>query len=79
MMAIFGLDPLSEQWAEESTTDASHRNALASLVDGLLEERDRARRERNFTVADVVRDRLLAAGITVEDTPDGPLWTLKDS
>jgi cysteinyl-tRNA synthetase len=48
-------------------------------VDGLLEERDKARKERNFAVADVVRDRLLAAGITVEDTPDGPLWTLKDS
>jgi cysteinyl-tRNA synthetase len=79
MMAVFGLDPLSAKWSEKSTADASYRNALASLVDGLLEERDRARRERNFVVADVVRDRLLAAGITVEDTPDGPLWTLKDN
>ena len=79
MMAVLGLDPLSDMWAEESTTDAAHRNALSSLVDGLLEERDKARKERNFAVADVVRDRLLAAGITVEDTPDGPLWTLKDS
>ncbi|GAB3869625.1 cysteine--tRNA ligase [Kibdelosporangium lantanae] len=79
MMAVLGLDPLSEQWSDESTTDAAHRNALSSLVDGLLEERDKARKERNFAVADVVRDRLLAAGITVEDTPDGPLWTLKDS
>jgi cysteinyl-tRNA synthetase len=70
---------LSDLWSEESTTDAAHRNALSSLVDGLLEERDKARRERNFTVADVVRDRLLAAGIAVEDTPDGSLWTLKDS
>jgi cysteinyl-tRNA synthetase len=79
MMAVLGLDPLSGQWSEESTTDAAHRNALAALVDGLLEEREKARRERNFAVADVVRDRLLAAGITVEDTPDGPLWMLKDS
>jgi cysteinyl-tRNA synthetase len=79
MMAVLGLDPLSDKWSEESTTDAAHRNALASLAEGLLEERERARRERNFTVADAVRDRLLAAGITVEDTPDGPLWTLKDS
>ncbi|WP_132118474.1 cysteine--tRNA ligase [Actinocrispum wychmicini] len=79
MMAVLGLDPLSDMWSEESTTDAAHRNSLASLVDGLLEEREKARRERNFAVADVVRDRLLAAGIAVEDTPDGPLWTLKDS
>jgi cysteinyl-tRNA synthetase len=79
MMGVLGLDPLSDLWSEESTTDAAHRNALATLVDGLLEEREKARKERNFAVADVVRHRLLAAGITVEDTPDGPLWTLKDS
>jgi cysteinyl-tRNA synthetase len=79
MMGVLGLDPLSPNWSEESTADAAHRNALAALVDGLLEERERARKERNFKVADVVRDRLLAAGITVEDTPDGPLWILKDS
>nr|WP_225953097.1 cysteine--tRNA ligase [Kibdelosporangium phytohabitans] len=79
MMAVLGLDPLSDRWSEESTTDAAHRNALASLVGALLEERQRARKERDFAAADAVRDRLLAAGITVEDTPDGPLWTLKDS
>jgi cysteinyl-tRNA synthetase len=79
MMAVLGLDPLSAKWSEESTTDAAHRNALAALVDALLDERQRARKERNFAAADAVRDRLLTAGITVEDTPDGPLWTLKDS
>jgi cysteinyl-tRNA synthetase len=25
-----------------------------------------------------LRDQLFAAGIAVEDTPDGPQWTLKD-
>jgi cysteinyl-tRNA synthetase len=79
MMAVLGLDPLSAKWSEESTTDAAHRSALGALVDALLDERQRARKERNFAAADAVRDRLLAAGITVEDTPDGPLWTLKDS
>jgi cysteinyl-tRNA synthetase len=79
MMAVLGLDPLSAKWSEESTTDAAHRNALGALVDALLDERQRARKERNFAAADAVRDRLLTAGITVEDTPDGPLWILKDS
>jgi cysteinyl-tRNA synthetase len=78
-MGVLGLDPLSDRWSEESTTDAAHRNALASLVEAMLDERQRARGERDFAAADAVRDRLLAAGITVEDTPDGPLWTLKDS
>jgi cysteinyl-tRNA synthetase len=26
-----------------------------------------------------VRDRLTAAGVSVEDSPDGPTWSLKDS
>ena len=45
----------------------------------LLEERQQARARRDFATADALRDRLLAAGIAVEDTPDGPMWTLKDS
>jgi len=60
---VLGLDPLSDKWSESSTVDS----------------RQRARAERDFATADSVRDRLLAAGITVEDTPDGPEWTLKDS
>jgi cysteinyl-tRNA synthetase len=53
--------------------------ALSTLVDELLAERLRARAEKDFARADAIRDRLLASGIAVEDTPDGPLWTLKDS
>ncbi|MBP2321308.1 cysteinyl-tRNA synthetase [Kibdelosporangium banguiense] len=79
MMGVLGLDPLSAKWSEESTADAAHRSALGALVEALLDERQRARKDKNFAAADAVRDRLLTAGITVEDTPDGPLWTLKDS
>ncbi|WP_114454256.1 cysteine--tRNA ligase [Halopolyspora algeriensis] len=78
MTDLFGLDPLSEQWSEETGTgDAAHR-ALKQLVDNLLEQRQKARAERDFATADLVRDRLLEAGVAVEDTPDGPMWTLKD-
>jgi cysteinyl-tRNA synthetase len=73
---ILGLDPLSAKWAAESTMDTG---ALSALVDELLADRQRARAERDFARADAIRDRLLVAGITVEDTPDGPLWTLKES
>ena len=73
-----GLDPLSPQWAEDSGADDAARRALTELVDGLLEQRQKARAERDFATADLLRDRLLASGVAVEDTPDGPLWTLKD-
>jgi cysteinyl-tRNA synthetase len=76
---ILGLDPLSPRWATSSTVDAGAIHALNALVEELLAERTRARADRDFARADAIRDRLLVNGITVEDTPDGPLWTLKDS
>ncbi|WP_243791269.1 cysteine--tRNA ligase [Saccharopolyspora gloriosae] len=78
MTDVLGLDPLAPQWAEESGADDGARRALTELVDGLLEQRQKARAERDFATADLLRDRLLASGVAVEDTPDGPLWTLKD-
>ena len=51
---------------------------MGALVERLLEERSQARKDRDFARADAMRDHLLLAGIAVEDTPDGPLWTLKD-
>ncbi len=37
----------------------------------LVDDRDAARRERDFARADALRDELVAAGWTVEDGPDG--------
>jgi cysteinyl-tRNA synthetase len=47
---------------------------LAPLVDQLLEQRQRARADRDFAAADAVRDQLAAARVVVEDRPDGPRW-----
>ncbi|GAA2336933.1 cysteine--tRNA ligase [Saccharopolyspora halophila] len=76
MTDVLGLDPLSEQWAEGSG-NAAH-DALGEVVQLVLEQRQKARAERDFATADLLRDRLQAGGIAVEDTPDGPTWTLKD-
>jgi cysteinyl-tRNA synthetase len=76
-LGVLGLDPLT--WPAASTMDTPATAALDVLVGELLEQRQRARGDRDFAAADAIRDRLLAAGITVEDTPDGPQWTFKDS
>jgi cysteinyl-tRNA synthetase len=44
----------------------------------MLAQRQQARADRDFATADEVRDRLTAAGISVEDSADGPTWSLKD-
>jgi cysteinyl-tRNA synthetase len=78
MLAVLGLDPMSGRWSVASAAaDSGAQRALAALVNELLADRQRARAGRDFAAADAIRARLLAAGIAVEDTPDGPLWTVK--
>jgi cysteinyl-tRNA synthetase len=43
----------------------------------LIEERNAARKEKNWKRADEVRNELLAKGIVLEDTPSGTNWKLK--
>lgn len=43
-------------------------------IENLLKERETARRERNFSRSDEIRDSLAARGILLEDTPQGTKW-----
>jgi cysteinyl-tRNA synthetase len=79
MAAVLGVDPLDPHWRTSSAGDEAALGALTSLVEELLERRQAARRAKDFAEADAVRDRLLAAGITVEDGADGPTWSLKNA
>ncbi len=50
---------------------------VGPFVDALLTERVRARDARDWAPADAIRDRLLAAGVELHDTPDGTTWELR--
>ena len=43
-------------------------------VERLLEERVKARKEKNWALSDQIRDQLKAMGIVLEDTPQGVKW-----
>ncbi|HUQ51348.1 MAG TPA: cysteine--tRNA ligase, partial [Gammaproteobacteria bacterium] len=43
-------------------------------IDSLVAQRDALKRQRNFKEADLIRDRLAAQGIVIEDTPQGARW-----
>jgi cysteinyl-tRNA synthetase len=72
MTRVLGLDPAS--WATSSD--------LAPVVDALVQvalaQRSAARERKDFAAADAVRDQLTAAGVVIEDTADGPHWSLSD-
>jgi cysteinyl-tRNA synthetase len=77
MLGILGVDPLDEHWTQETADASAATDALDVLVRAELERRQSARAEKNWAVADEVRDRLIRAGIEVTDTPNGPEWSLK--
>ena len=72
MTMVLGLDAVQQPAAGNS---AEH-GALDALVQSQLEERRAARAARDWAKADAIRDSLAAAGVTVEDTPDGASWSL---
>jgi cysteinyl-tRNA synthetase len=79
MLGVLGLDPLDPQWAETSG-DQGRTPALTDAVDALvrlvLAQREAARARKDYGTADAIRDELNAAGLVIEDTPNGPRWEL---
>jgi cysteinyl-tRNA synthetase len=75
MTEVLGINPLAPEWA--TTADDASSNALASLVESLIADRNAARAAKDFASADRIRDELAAAGITVEDGPSGSHWSVQ--
>ena len=46
-------------------------------IEAKIEERNAARRSRDFKLADQIRDELAAKGVLLEDTPQGTKWKRK--
>src|SRR3954471_16732687 len=79
MLGVLGLDPADPAWGSLGRSDdAQLQAAVDALVAGLLQERATARADKDWGRAGAIRDRISAAGIAVEDTPDGPKWTLAE-
>lgn len=50
---------------------------LDAEIESIIEERQEARRQRNFSRSDEIRDLLAEKGIILEDTKDGVRWKRK--
>src|SRR5690606_31140464 len=74
MTDVLGINPHAPQWRSDG--DQAEAQVLATLVEQLLDERQRARAEKDFAAADRIRDALAAAGVLIEDTPTGSHWSI---
>ncbi|MBF0494340.1 MAG: cysteine--tRNA ligase [Candidatus Omnitrophica bacterium] len=63
---IFGLDMRTRKEEKDS-----------ERIDKLVQKRAEARINKDFKAADEIRHELDALGVTVEDTPKGPVWRRK--
>lgn len=68
---VLGLDLLKAEEKEETGVDAE----LEAFVLAKIEERAAAKKEKNFALADAIRDELLQKGIVIKDTREGVQWT----
>ena len=53
-------------------------NPQKGQIEGLINQRNEARRDKDFKLADEIRDKLKQQGIEIEDTKSGTIWR-KDS
>ncbi|MEI9478284.1 MAG: cysteine--tRNA ligase [Deltaproteobacteria bacterium] len=76
---IFGLfreNP--DKYLEEQKKEGLKKlNFPEEEILALIEERNAARKSKNFKRADEIRNDLLSRGILLEDTPSGTNWKLK--
>lgn len=57
----------------EAMTDTT----IDPKLQGLITEREAARANKDWATSDRIRNELIELGITVKDTPDGPVWLKK--
>lgn len=74
MTTILGLNPL--EWQSTVKQQAALNSTVDELVGLALRQRQAARERKDYAASDAIRDGLAAAGVVVEDTPDGPRWSV---
>jgi cysteinyl-tRNA synthetase len=60
--------------AAEGVNDAEIPQEDSGEIEGLITERNEARKSKNFARADEIRDYLKEKGVVLEDGPDGTRW-----
>jgi cysteinyl-tRNA synthetase len=73
-LEVLGCDPFDPVFATSGGADLT--NALDGVIQLALAQRTAARERKDFAASDQIRDGLAALGITIEDTAQGPRWSI---
>jgi cysteinyl-tRNA synthetase len=73
-LEILGCDPFDPAFASNGGEDLT--DALDGVIQLALAQRTAARDRKDFAASDQIRDGLAALGIVIEDTAQGPRWSI---
>ena len=73
-LEVLGCDPFDTAFASSGGEDLT--NALDGVIQLALAQRAAARDRKDFAASDQIRDGLAALGISIEDTAQGPRWSI---
>jgi cysteinyl-tRNA synthetase len=76
VLGLFRSVP-AEWLAAQAQQHLAESGLAAAAIEALIAERQAARRNRDFTRADQIRDELAAQGIELLDSRDGTSWKVK--
>ncbi|MGH3546304.1 MAG: DALR domain-containing protein, partial [Mycobacteriales bacterium] len=76
MLGVLGIDPLDEHWQQSQGGPQRSDESTDALVELVLQQREAARRRKDYAAADAVRDQLATAGVVLEDTASGTRWNV---
>ena len=73
-LEVLGCDPFDQVFATSGGADLT--SALDGVIQLALAQRTAARERKDFAASDQIRDGLAALGIIIEDTAQGPRWSI---
>jgi cysteinyl-tRNA synthetase len=74
-LEVLGCDPFDSAFASAGASEDMN-TALDGVIQLALAQRAAARERKDFAASDQIRDGLAALGITIEDTAQGPRWSI---
>ena len=77
VLGLFNTDP-ENYFEKQRLKGISEIEIDEKEILSLIEERVKARSEKNWTLADDIRNHLSEKGIILEDKPEGTIWKIKN-
>ncbi|MHB1346123.1 MAG: DALR domain-containing protein, partial [Candidatus Humimicrobiaceae bacterium] len=74
LYSIFGIDLEKETDIVSSDSRDISADICAEEIEKLVNERDEARKSKDFKRSDEIRDNLLKLGIILDDRKEGTIW-----